>query len=297
VEKAAGAVAAGSLDTQVPSLPAHTPRELRGLSASFNDMVNELRRREEGLRFAMNEADTSNRAKTEFLANMSHELRTPLNAVIGFTEMMRNETFGPLGSKHYVGYADDILHSSSHLLDVINGVLDMAKIEAGELKPAKSDFALTDVVEACLRMIEDRALEGRTAICVDLAHGLPLLHADKTMIGQIVLNLLSNAVKFADGGQVHLAAEVDKGGCLAIAVSDTGIGIAPENIRLVLQPFCQVDTTLERRYDGTGLGLPLVNSMARLHGANVRIDSELGRGTTVTVRFPPDALVQNQAVS
>jgi len=291
VEQAARAVAGGSLDTQVAPFSKHSPVEMRSLAASFDHMVDELRHRDTGLRVAMNQAEAASRAKTEFLANMSHELRTPLNGILGFSEILKEQTFGPLGGPRYVEYAGDIHQSGRHLLEVINDVLDVSKIEAGQFKPEISDVQLDEIVESCLGMIENRAREGAIEVDCDCPGDLPPLRADGRMIKQIILNLLSNAVKFTPkGGKVTLSAVRAADGVFTLAISDTGIGIAPEHIDLVVQPFSQVDSSLQRHYEGTGLGLFLTKTMVELHGARLSIESRSGEGTTVSIRFAKSAM-------
>ena len=243
-------------------------------------------------------AEAANRAKTEFLANMSHELRTPLNAIIGFSEVIKSQAFGPVGAPQYLEYLGDIHTSGKHLLAIINDILDMSKIEAGELKPIEAKFQLAGVVNSCLRLIADRAAKGTVTVESDVRDDLPLVYADERMIKQMLLNLLSNAVKFTpENGQVTIEAGLGSTGELAIAVRDTGIGIAPEHMDLVLQPFGQADTKLERKYEGTGLGLPLVKAMTELHGGRLDIASTPGQGTTVTITLPAARLVRERMIA
>jgi signal transduction histidine kinase len=290
VERAASAVAAGRLRTQVEPLSKYSPLELRSLAASFDHMVDELRHRDEGLRVAMDQAKTASRSKSEFLANMSHELRTPLNAILGFSEILKKQVYGPLGEERYLDYAGDIHNSGQHLLQVINDVLDVSKIEAGQLKPEISDVNLPDLVRTCLVMTENRARQDNISVVSDVPEDLPPLRADGRMTMQILLNLLSNALKFTPaGGTVTVAASREANGGLALRVSDTGIGIEPEDIDLVVQPFHQVDSSLQRKYEGTGLGLFLTKTMVELQGARQRITSRVGEGTTVVINFPNTA--------
>jgi signal transduction histidine kinase len=291
VERAARAVAAGSLNTQVEPLPKYSPRELRSLVASFDHMVDELRHRDEGLRVAMDQAEAASRSKSEFLANMSHELRTPLNAIMGFSEILGKQTYGPLSEK-YQEYAGDIHQSGQHLLEVINDVLDVSKIEAGQLNPVMSDVNVADLARSCLGMIENRARQGGLTVRVEIPDDLPPLHADERMAKQIILNLLSNAIKFTPaGGTVTFSASHEADGGIKLSVSDTGIGIAPEHIDFVVQPFAQVDSSLQRKYEGTGLGLFLTKTMLTLLGAQQQIFSRLGEGTTFVIKFPKSAIV------
>ena len=233
------------------------------------------------------EAEAASRAKSEFLANMSHELRTPLNAIIGFAEVIESETFGPAGPR-YREYASDIYGSGRHLLQVINDILDLAKVEAGQmlLHEARLDPAL--VMQGCVRLIKPRAAKSNVRIHTVFDSSLPVLLADEARLRQIALNLLSNAVKFTKaGGRVSISTGLDTAGGITIAVADSGIGMTADEIRIALEPFRQVTSSLSRTNEGTGLGLPLTKTLVELHGGELEIASAPGRGTTVTVRFPP----------
>ena len=239
-------------------------------------------------------AERLSRAKSEFLANMSHELRTPLNAIIGFAEIMKDARLS--GARPNVEYATDIHQSGLHLLNIINDVLDMAKIEAGRVELDEEIFVLDDEVAGALRMVSARAEDRDLVIESHIEPGLPPIHADRRMIKQILLNLLSNAVKFTpSGGRVEVAARRAADGGMAITVADTGIGIAERDLERVLQPFAQVDSGLARRYEGTGLGLPICKALAELHGGTVTIASTLGRGTTVTVHIAAERVHRKAA--
>ena len=297
IERAAGAVAAGGLDTQVAALPRHTPREVHRLVDSFNTMVTELRQREDGLTFAMREAESANRAKTEFLANMSHELRTPLNGILGFADILRRQMFGPLSAR-YADYSNEIYTAGTHLLDVINDLLDMAKVESKQLVKQEIEVDLASVVASCVSMTAARARQGRVAVAVSVSADLPYLRADKRMMTQIVLNLLSNAIKFTpEGGSVNIGCALGPDGSCTLRVADTGIGIAPDQLELVMKPFYQVDTRMQRKYEGTGLGLPLVKAMAEAQGGTMELESTVGTGTSVSVRFPAESLIARSVVA
>lgn len=260
---------------------------------SMIEDISERKKAEEKLIAAMDEADAANRSKSEFLANMSHELRTPLNAVIGFAEMMKMQTFGPLGSPNYVEYANSIADSGGHLLSLINDILDLSKIESGkhQLEPEPVDVA--GIVDYCGRMVRGRADEAGIDLAYKVPAELPRLMADERSLKQILLNLLSNAIKFtSEGGAVTITGRIDADGEFAISVSDTGIGIAARDLGVVLAPFGQVGTSQTRKTSGTGLGLPLVRSLAELHQGTLEIESEVGSGTTVTVKFPASRVLR-----
>jgi two-component system cell cycle sensor histidine kinase PleC len=249
----------------------------------------ELERLAEELLAAKESADTASRTKSEFLANMSHELRTPLNAIMGFSEVIRNQMFGPVGVEQYVEYAKDIYASGAHLLDIINDILDLSKVEAGKLELAEDEIDLRDVGESVLDLVTGRAQNARLKLLARLPEDLPRLRADKRKVKQMLLNLLSNAVKFTPaGGTVDLIGEVRPDGGVNLAVRDTGIGIAKSQFDLVMSPFGQVDSALSREHQGTGLGLPLVKALIDLHGGRLDLESELGKGTTAILVFPPE---------
>ncbi len=251
----------------------------------------ELKDRNEELSRALEAAKAGATAKSEFLAMMSHELRTPLNAVIGFSEVMELEAFGPLGNPRYGEYVRDILGSGRYLLSLINDILDLVKLDGGHMEIRREPIALLDAVEDCRRLVSEQARRKSIDIRVDIAAGLKV-HADQKRLRQMLLNIFSNAVKFTpDGGSVDLHAGADS--MVSLDCRDTGIGIPADQIEAVFEPFRQVDSSLARKFDGTGLGLAISRSIAEQHGGSLTLVSEPGVGTTVTVRLPAAAPAQN----
>jgi signal transduction histidine kinase len=241
---------------------------------------------EDSLQIAKLEAEAANKSKSEFLARMSHDLRTPLNAILGFSEVIKHEILGPIGLEAYKSYADDIHTSGSHLLDLINDLLDLSKIEAGQYELSESQVVIADVVMQVIRLVEPDAEKKGVALRVLTAPDLPLLTADPRATRQMLLNLLSNAVKFTpDGGQVSIDVRHDATG-LRIAVMDTGIGIAIKNIKRIFEPFAQIEPADSKAHQGTGLGLSIVKALIELHNGRIEIESEPGSGTTASLYFP-----------
>jgi PAS domain S-box-containing protein len=253
--------------------------------ASITD-ITELNATRERLREQNLELQTANRAKTEFLTNMSHELRAPLNAIIGFSEVLRDGLFGPLGTPRYMEYAQDIHASGVHLLAIINDILDLAKIDAGKLALHESDIAIPELIEAILPIVRGRAEAGELRLGVTLDDDLPRLRGDPRAVKQILINLLSNGIKFTEpGGRVTISASFG-GGTISLAVADTGIGVAETDLPAAFSTFGQVEAGLDRKHNDTGLGLPLVVALAESHGAVFKLDSTPGVGTKATVTFP-----------
>lgn len=255
-------------------------RRLKDNEAKLIDLAGDLK-------IARDEAQAANRAKSHFLAAMSHELRTPLNAILGFSELIKGEAFGPVGNARYREYVEDIHSSGQHLLDLINDVLDLSKIESGETELYQEAIDIELLVRSAVRLVRQRAEKGRIELNVDLREGLPRLWADRRKVTQILVNLLSNAIKFTEpAGRVTLKARCREDGEFVFQVIDTGIGMAPADVPKALAQFTQVDSDLNRKFEGTGLGLPLTKAIAELHGGSLELRSELGVGTIATVRFP-----------
>ena len=269
--------------------------ELETAKSMLEQQSAKLKQNAEEITQARDEADSANRTKSEFLANMSHELRTPLNAVMGFSEVIMNQSFGPVGLPQYIDYARDIYSSGAHLLEIINDILDLSKVEAGKLELVEEEIVLNEVAAAVIQLVKSRAEAGGVALVEHVPDDLPTLYADKRKLKQMLLNLLSNAIKFTrDEGTVDLRAYVDAAGAVCVAVRDTGIGIAEDQFDLVLSPFGQVDSALAREHQGTGLGLPLVKALIELHGGAITIDSEPQKGTTVTLTFPVERSMRSE---
>ncbi|MGH7123129.1 MAG: MHYT domain-containing protein, partial [Stellaceae bacterium] len=270
---------------------------LRKYVAELEVTKSELQATASDLESALNEAASASQAKSQFLAAMSHELRTPLNAIIGFSEMLAQEMFGPLGNSRYRDYAGTIQSSGKHLLGLINDILDFSKLDAGRLELDVRTVDLTEIVRESVKMLATQAAEAKVRVDEALDTDLPELTADPRRVLQIVLNLLANAVKFTPPeGKVRVSTfRTDSG--IALEVSDTGIGIAPTDIPKALERFGQVDNRLARKYDGTGLGLPLSKRLVELHGGTLELESEIGFGTTVTVTFPAGRQVGEQVAA
>jgi PAS domain S-box-containing protein len=254
--------------------------------------VSERMRYEGALYQAKEEADGANRAKSQFLATMSHELRTPLNAIIGFAEIMQHEVMGPIGNEQYRSYITDIHMSGTHLLQLINDILDLTKAEAGKLELNEETIDLGEVIRSVVRVSSASIEKAGLITNIDLMPALPLLRADERKTRQVLFNLIGNAVKFTpEGGRIDIRGRYDPQAGMRITVADTGIGIAQENLQRVFEPFVQIDNALSRQQPGTGLGLPAVKAIMELHGGSLELRSVAGVGTEATATFPPERAV------
>jgi signal transduction histidine kinase len=259
--------------------------EIGVLATQFDRMIDKL---ETSAQHAM----AASQAKSHFLANMSHELRTPLNAIIGFSEIIATEVMGPVGNARYMEYARDINGSAQHLLRIIASILDFSKIEAGKMRIQEMPVDVAEVIGFCRHLLEIRAKAGEIRMRSDIAPDLPAVRGDALKLKQAVLNLLSNAVKFTPPGGLVTAEAALRGGDLVIAITDTGVGMVPDQIPQALEPFGQLENGFAKSYDGTGLGLPLARQLIELHGGTLEIESAPGQGTKATVTLPAACLIQ-----
>lgn len=273
------------------AMPVSEDGVVTGAIVAFH-AATERQRAEQALRRAKEQAERATQAKSEFLAAMSHSFRTPLNAIIGFADVILAELLGPLGNERYREYVTDIRRSAQHLTDMIADIVDLSKVESGRLDLIEQPVDIATLIGEALVMVRQEAAKGGCSISNNVPGNLPLVRADSRRLKQAFLNLLSNAVKFTPpGGQVRISAEVTGEGALRVCVSDTGVGIAEEDLARVTEAFVQGNIAVSRKYEGAGLGLPLAKRLVERHGGRLEIDSVLHEGTTVTVWLPPTRLV------
>ena len=280
----------GELERYRATLEEQVAERTSELSASNQ----QLRQTIEELERAKLQAEAASKAKSDFLANMSHELRTPLNAIIGFSDLMKSEMLGPIGNDTYRGYISDIHFSGSHLLEVINDILDVVRHESGKMELKEEKIAIGEIIADALRLIAPQARDGQVNLSWRRSSTpLPALFCDRVRVRQMLLNILSNAVKFTEpGGNIEIKTEVTRG--LELIVKDNGIGIEPDDLARILMPFGQVASVYTRNHQGTGLGLTLTKSLIERHGGQLSIYSLPGLGTTVRLSFPPERLERCQ---
>ncbi|MDO8289555.1 MAG: ATP-binding protein [Parvibaculum sp.] len=244
----------------------------------------------------LSRSEAANRAKNDFLAIMSHELRTPLNAIIGFSEIIANQMFGPVGQEKYADYAGDIRSSGTHLLSIINDILDISKAEAGKLSLEEEPIDPVDALNRSMHMFRQRASEIGVDLTFRVRDDIPWIIADPRLFNQVAINLTSNALKFTpEGGRVWIEIGLDHLGNFALSVKDTGIGIKHEDVKRIFEPFVQVENAMSRTHQGTGLGLPLVRKIMNLHGGTIELESTVGEGTTATATFPKSRFIAPEA--
>jgi len=289
-------IANGKLHSRVPPLARFTATDLCELADDFNEMAARIQGDQEALTTAVSRAQSADRAKSRFLANMSHELRTPLNAIIGFSQTMENQLFGPIGSERYVNYATDIRQSGEHLLSIINYILDLSKIEDGDITIEDDVVNVATLVTAVHTMLKGAAVEGQVALTQTVEPALPTIHGSEVKLKQTLANLVSNAIKYTQkNGRVEINAWRDQGGGVSIAVRDTGIGMSKTDLTTALVPFGRVANEMSERVGGAGLGLPLAKRFVEIHGGRLEIESAPNAGTTVTIRLPASRIIADVA--
>tara|TARA_B100001939_G_scaffold347946_1_gene371518 strand:- start:2421 stop:3716 length:1296 start_codon:yes stop_codon:yes gene_type:complete len=286
VKPAKGPMNAPQCLIQVTRLSPTTLRE-----ALLYEQTRKMMEVAENLRLTKEMAERANRAKSEFLALTSHELRTPLNAIIGFADILSDELLGPHQIAQYKEYSQDIRDAGQHLLNVINDILDLSKIEANKFELNEEHVDVVEIIRSVANMVSRNLKQSGLALICDYPDDLPDLTADRRSLKQMLLNLVSNSIKFTpDGGKIHICAALTDRGEMEVSVRDSGVGIAREDIEHILEPFTQASSHLNRKTEGTGLGLTLVKKMIELHGGRLILESEIGRGTYVALIFPQNRI-------
>lgn len=259
--------------------------------------ISERKKTESILLQAKSQAELANRAKSDFLANMSHELRTPLNAILGFADIIHNKMFGDVPLDEYTGFAGEIQRSGQHLLTLIDGLLDMARIEAGQYELLEQQANLLDIVRDCALLLAGKAEAGGVRVIDRLGAQEVMIHCDHRALRQAILNLLSNAIKFTDpGGQVTLSWHFEESSDVSLVIEDTGVGIPADALDKVFEPFLQLDMSNSRQHEGAGLGLTITRNLVELHGGKVRLISEVGRGTSAIMTLPAQRVLSLEAL-
>ena len=280
-------MAGGDLSARAKVEGGFQPREVRDLGDAFNGMADEIGAANGAMAVAVAEANRANQAKSEFLACMSHDLRTPLNAIVGIADAMRSKVLGPMDERRQDSYLGDIQRSGNMLLGLINDILDLSKIESGSYDLMEADIAIGPALQDAVDLSDYMARQHAVTVSLALPEDLPLLRCDQRSLAQVLNNLLSNAIKFSHrGGEVRIGGWLGEAGGLEIAFADDGIGMKPEEIDRLKQPFTQAASHTSRMYQGTGLGLYICRKIMELHDGSLHLDSRFGRGTTVTIRFP-----------
>ena len=264
-----------------------TARDMLKYKSQKDGLVEELRLERDKAELEKTKAEEANKAKSIFLATMSHELRTPLNAIMGFSEILQREMFGPMAVPAYKGYAGDINHSGRYLLDLINDILDLSRIEAGRRDIQEEPFGILACAKSAQALLNGKALEKSISVCVQIEQSLPKVMGDIRAVNQVIINLLTNAIKFTQwGGEVLISARLDQAGAMVVSVKDNGPGIPSHEINSALDSFARGATATKQAIDGAGLGLPIVKGLMDLHGGDVNIISTIDEGTEVLVTFP-----------
>lgn len=281
----------GALVDSVEHMTSELRQTIHDRNESLRNLVEQSRQKQALIRQRI-EAEASAKAKSDFLAHMSHELRTPLNSILGFTQVIRQQTLGPIEEPKYLEYLDDISRSGEHLLSLINDILDLSKIEAGQMELRETPVEVAMLFEDSIRMARSGGRPRRAPIAIELPESFPQVRGDERLLRQILINLLSNAIKFTpEDGEITLKAALGEENEVVLTVADTGMGIVKEDLARVLEPFGQSRSSPQQTHSGTGLGLSLSRQLAVLHGGNLVLESEIGKGTTVRVTLPADRTI------